>query len=551
MSARVTGERKPPSLEEIDRLRDELRSLSLKGVSDLDEDTIEEILALPPTLFLEALQHLRVSFGPLSALPSPQHSNGAVTSGDPQPSRRPNPVLDDGASSLDDALVALDGYNRLLEEKIAKFNVQSTRSFTTSKETPESDHDIRAINEMINEIRLRKLHHMQEIEAIEQTLDSYDKIHSPAKEEYTTAFWREILFLNSHESFSDKHNVPPSTDASVWNEYDYVLQHIQRWGDLVDIDSSNVGEATINRAAQLVNGLVYVITRRCQAQLATVFHENLTHSTSHSGHQKAAFGEAADIIRDIDELWEEVAPVADMSISAQFLRPIFTLYNDWESSKNSRTDIVTTYASGVLKFMNDRLSVVAERAKALVHHQRALHDVALLRQRAEISGAALEYAPQTKAQKLPLVSKNATAAEDIRAIMQLYGVVPVHADDPYSIPTPSMLDESSKKGAKSTLTDRELGGELLLESLLADSAAHPMKAGSVYKDTQLEGSIEMLRDQIEQIENMFNDMHIGVPESAPDYVARAYRQISNQLKGKGSLKTDCSKLEEFTQKWSR
>lgn len=178
-----------------------------------------------------------------------------------------------------------------------------------------------------------------------------------------------MLFLNSHESFSDKHNLPASTDTSIWNEYDYVLQHIQRWGDLVGTDSSSAGEATINRAAQLMNGyvvcpyitkhryslrlrLVYVITRRCQAQLATIFLENLVGNENHPGHQKAAYGEAADIIKDIDELWEEVVPVADMSISAQFLRPIFTLYKDWESSKNSRMDIVITYVTSPFTYLS-------------------------------------------------------------------------------------------------------------------------------------------------------------------------------------------------------
>ena len=218
--------------------------------------------------------------------------------------------------------------------------------------------------------------------------------------------------------------------------------------------------------------------------------------------------------------------------------------------------------------MNDRLSVVAERAQTLVHHQQALHDVALLRQREEVSSTAPEHMPQTQAQKAPPVSRKTTAVEDIRNFMQLYGVVPLQADDPYSIPTPAAVSEHVQnrtlkgetllqdlhkvfeKGAKSSLTDRELGGELLFESLLADSAAHPTKPGSVYNDTQLEGSIELLRHQVEQIENMFKDLKMDGPESAPDYVARAYRQISDQLKGKGDLKTGSPKLEEFLRKWS-
>lgn len=61
------------------------------------------------------------------------------------------------------------------------------------------------------------------------------------------------------------------------------------------------------------------------------------------GHQKAVHNEAVDIVREVDWLWEEVIPVAHMSASAQFLRPIVTLYKDWEYSKKFRMDIVTTY----------------------------------------------------------------------------------------------------------------------------------------------------------------------------------------------------------------
>lgn len=89
--------------------------------------------------------------------------SSAVTSRDTPPSRRSNPVVHNGASSLDDALAALDSYNKLLEEKIAKFGIQSTRSLANLKETSESDHDVRAINEMITETRSRRLHHLHEV----------------------------------------------------------------------------------------------------------------------------------------------------------------------------------------------------------------------------------------------------------------------------------------------------------------------------------------------------------------------------------------------------
>lgn len=70
MSDRENREVNPPTPEEINQLRDELRSLHLKGVPNaFDEDTIEKILLLPPSLFYEAVRNLAIALGPLSSFP--------------------------------------------------------------------------------------------------------------------------------------------------------------------------------------------------------------------------------------------------------------------------------------------------------------------------------------------------------------------------------------------------------------------------------------------------------------------------------------------------
>lgn len=72
MSGQRIRELKLPSLDQINKLRDELRSLKLKGTStvdDLDDNTIEDIIHLPPSLFYEAIHRLQLAFGPLSSFP--------------------------------------------------------------------------------------------------------------------------------------------------------------------------------------------------------------------------------------------------------------------------------------------------------------------------------------------------------------------------------------------------------------------------------------------------------------------------------------------------
>ncbi|KAI0118741.1 hypothetical protein GGR51DRAFT_497472 [Nemania sp. FL0031] len=572
-------ELKPFTPEEIEKLRDELRSLNLKGAPDtLSEDSIDKLLLLPPSLFSEAVRDLVLAFGPFPSFPTVEHLSSTTTAHDKSKAKRPNPIIDDGSSFMEGALTALTDYNKLLEEKIAKFNTQSVRSLAAFKESSASDHDVTVLDEKIAELKRRKSLHKKQIATLKDSLDSYDKKRY-INGEYSETFWKEVLFLNCFNTFlgrgheSASGTVPP---AGFWDEYDHALQHIERWGSLIDAGSPE-SEATINEARQHVNQLVYLITHQCQVNLATIFHESLSDNTINLDRQKPVHDEAADIIKEIDWLWEEVIPVAHMSVSAQFLRPVLSHFKTWDDSKNFREAIVTTYASGVLRFMNDRLSAVAERTQVLVYHHQALRNVALVRQlngTSEPVDTIPGRTPHTLAQKTQLSRESKAASESLRGFMQIYGAVPLHANDSYPEPAPSLLDEyvqnRARKGdallqdlhkhfeaaTKSSLADKELGLEQLLDSLLADSAATPAQLGSVYKDTELEGSIAMLQDQANQIQEMFANLKADGPEPAPDYVDYAYRQMVDRLPGKagdGRLRGGenlNSKLEDFIRKWS-
>jgi hypothetical protein len=178
--------------------------------------------------------------------------------------------------------------------------------------------------------------------------------------------------------------------------------------------------------------------------------------------------------------------------------------------------------------------------------------------------------------------RNATTLEHLQLVMDYFAVVPIRVGNPYPKPTSSVLDEyvqnRAQKGdtllqdlhklfeaaTKSGLADTELGGDLLLESLLADSSASPVQPGSVYRDSQLEGSIELLRGQSSSIQEMFKDLNLDGPAKAPDFVAHAYRQTVDRLAAKvgvGCFRGGenpsptcwvcirCLKFEEFVRRW--
>ncbi|KAI0408582.1 hypothetical protein F4802DRAFT_617625 [Xylaria palmicola] len=579
MSDQRTQELQPPSPGEINKLRDELCSLKLNGICDwLDDNAIEELLHLPSSLFFEAVRNVVAAFGPLSSIPASKYPIAATTAHEELESKQLNAIIDDGDSFLDEALDALAGYNKLLEDKVAKFSVQSSRSLATLRESSAVDNDITALLEKTAETKQRRLHHAQQIAVLRNSFNAHITKSSLRLDEYSPSFWNDVLLLNRHDTFlANGHRLaqemaPPET---LWDEYDYMLRQVGRWKSLVS-DDSHDGEAIIERAHQHVSQLVYSITCHCQAQLAIVFHESLAATVAKADHLRAIHDEAADIVKEIDWLWEEVIPVAHMSVSAQFLRPVLKRFEDWKSSKQAREAIVTTYASGVLKFMNDRLSAVAERTRTLVHHNKALNDVTRISQQ-NVASKTADNASEPMSHTLALSTQpqrqNTKASKNLQAFMEMYGAVPVHTDGPSPKPTAPLLDEyvqnRAHKGdillqdlhklfettAKSTLTDQTLGGELLLESLLADSAASRAQPGSVYKDTQLEGSIAMLQGQARQIQEIFADLKLEGPMSAPDYVAHSHRRVVDCLAAKtgqgqfGAGENPNPKLEDFVRKW--
>ncbi|KAI1818981.1 hypothetical protein F4861DRAFT_528601 [Xylaria intraflava] len=573
MSSRATKELKVLSPDEINNIRVELYSKA--AANRLDKDTIDRILARPPSRLIGVLHELVTVLGPLSSF-----------SGLDYPSQ-PDPVLRDGDALLDDALTALNDYNKLIEEKLAKFSLQTARSLAAIDESTAEDQNLALLSERIADTKQQRLKHAQQIDMLRRSLKSCDETQLQKLEEYHTPFWSEALFLNFHGiSFDRDHQFGSgASERGIWDEHDAVLEHVQRWRQLVNVNSPG-GQQITDGAQEHVNQLVMSITHQCQVQLAAVFYESQAENTAQSAYRKAVQDEAADIAKEIDWLWEEVIPVAHMSVSAQFLKPVLNRFQNWETSKKFREAVVTTYASGVLRFMNDRLNAVAERTRILVYHHQALYNAAWIRQSKETSSSedvAPQEIPRTTTRQSQSERQYRAASESLHAFMQIHGGVLINAGQQFTAPTPSLLNEHVQsrveKGdnllkdlhklfeatIKSGLTERELSGDLLLESLLTDSSANPTQPGSIYKDVELEKSIELLQNQTNHIQEMFKRLKLDGPSLAPDYVAHVCQQTTDRLAGKTDEKglggcenqsptcsacMRCLKFEEFVRKWA-
>ncbi|KAI1813913.1 hypothetical protein GGS20DRAFT_446022 [Poronia punctata] len=573
------------SEEELHKLRCELLDNMRGREDDLGEEIIDYILMQPPQKLNIFLRALVINFGPLSLYSMEYDKQGKDLHGQASKAGG-DPIIDDSGISLDVATDVLEGYNRLLEEKTRQFDIQVARSLACLQETMPFDTDSSSIHKSSIE-KEKAQRHAMEIALLRAEFGSSDANQALKLKENEKLFDTETLLLRTHADYFERNIQLPSADGKqdeLWRDYDYMLSHVDRWAELVLGSSKQVDAGLIDNARELVDRFVSAITTHCHTQLATVHYENtVTNTAPRSGHHDAVRDEAAAISKEIDWLLEEVVPVAHMCVSAQFLGPIVNKYKNWRDTKELREAAVTSYISGVMRFLNERLSVVAERTQILVYHHQALHKAGYVRLLKEAKPQDL--VPKSAIPTLAHVGNAkdfGTAAENIRQFIDLYATVPINVSDPYPTPTPSLLEEyvqsRAEKGdvvlkdlhklfeaaTKAGLSDRELGGDLLLESLLADSEPYPVQPGSAYKDTQLENSIAVLRGQANQVKEIFKNLKLTGPANAPDFVAHAYRQTAERLaarigedcfqrghnrKPRCETCIRCLKFEEFLRKW--
>ncbi|KAI0393929.1 hypothetical protein F5Y17DRAFT_283571 [Xylariaceae sp. FL0594] len=570
-------------------LRRELDTAMQGRKNPLPSEVLDHIFQEPPGTLLNYLEVLAIEYGASRHLRFPPRLRDDIP-----PSElilRVPPLIDTTQQpTLISAIEALEEYNKFLEKKTAKFNVQTVRSLALMQKSSPAIARVPAPDANTTESKLRQVLHVMEVEKLKDRLDATDKTQSLKLLEYSTIYSREIRLLACYnEYFKQTFNldIPPPGTVEGWPVYDRLLKHVDEWTRVVFQRPAVINSTVIKSAHDLVEHVVHLLTDHCKTQLATVYHETAAVRTGPpSDHRNAIRQEAEALATEIDWLMEELVPVAQMCVSSQFLRPLVGATRAFEQVRAHREATITTYTSGVMRFMHDHLEAVVSRTEILVYHHQALRDASYLRPLYKAGPSDMVPKgppPRTKAQDIRSFRKNATASENLMYYMKLYAPAPLIVPSIYAPPAPSVLrrfvHDRAEKGdkmlkdmhilfevaVKACLTDRELGGELLLESLLADSSPDPAEPGSAYKDSELERSIEVLRGQAQQVQQMFKELNLDGIANAPDFVAHAYRQNAERLDAKvgedcfrhGENKRPscltcvrCLKFEQFLRRWS-
>ncbi|KAI8966284.1 hypothetical protein F5Y11DRAFT_188856 [Daldinia sp. FL1419] len=448
------------------------------------------------------------------------------------------------------ALHDINQYNNILEKLLVKYKDYVHRSIANLQRPPETNDEATMVKQKISALSRRK-----------DLLKS--KIHNlEGKINHHTNQLEGITQIGAGSSETEEHEGSNSVSPKQVYEttivtYDHILSrlnalHCELGDDVMDDDT------IVRLARRHANQIVLSLATKCRASLDTVFLE-----TSSAPNRRAPFApgdaqaindERDDVYAEIQSLWDEMVPLAHMVVEKEFLKPILGKVDKSSNRQTIRDVTVYRYTSAMLSFMNERLRLLADRIKILTYHHQSLSNTHMHMNatRPNATQPLSKNAPpdQTKGGGK---SRDHTLLEIIRRQMELYGSVPIDIDKANAL-TPHMQiqkldryvtsrqrkgDELSRNmhqffenAAKNELTDAELASQLLLDSIVADSAASSQTGGHVYEDQQVEDSVATLKSQAEEIQTVFKqlrDDEINLPISAPEFIAYAHSQAMKQF----------------------
>ncbi|KAI1396025.1 hypothetical protein F4819DRAFT_153849 [Hypoxylon fuscum] len=473
-------------------------------------------------------------------------------------------------------------YNSVHEKFLVKYKDHVRRSIMCLQHSPKTNDGVSVVEQKVNTLSLRKDQLKKEIRVLEGKISSRtDRFAGLSQPKNNTG--------NADVDTSSESAASTALDVleSSFSSYDHILSKLDALYGELGKDTMDE-DAILHTARSHASQIVLSLATKCRTSLDTVFleasHTYRKHAQSTPNIDRAINDERAAVYAEIQSLWDEMVPLAHMVVEKEYLKPILNKSEMGSERQSARDATIATYTSAMLRFMNERLRLLVDRIKILVyHHQTLLNALAHAnnRPRSKPTGILGPTNTHSVSSKEDDKTKGPTLLQTIQRQMELYGPIPKEPGEKRNAPTPRMqvskLDHyvmsRQRKGddlarnmhnffeaaAQAELTDAELGGQLLLESVITDSTAGCRPGGHVYDDQQVEDSVATMKSQAEEIETAFAKLRedgAGVPKSASEFVTHAYNKAAKQPPTKGSAgSTDldgqerCAKLAALISKW--
>ncbi|KAK3953897.1 hypothetical protein QBC32DRAFT_360666 [Pseudoneurospora amorphoporcata] len=348
----------------------------------------------------------------------------------------------------------------------------------------------------------------------------------------------------------------------MFHSDDHVLSSLQKLGDQLSMSRScSSGEEEANNKAEeedMVRSLRDVCARMIKfhvegirTRLDRIYLETL-HAAIESGAGTEGDGstvvtveDVASVQRELEELYTEILPVGQMAIEHQFLRPAL----DDLAAKNGRSLEQSTqaahYIDECLDYLLDRITTIRACLQEYLSHQQAVAEFAQLT-RPELNTNGLvpkdptdssqPGAPQAHHRRHSSFPRQIPAdslSPSLKSILQTLGI-PIPSADPstqshlsalQSSLDSTLVDRQQKRddlvsAAQSSFEDavtRHIGDAKAALAMLRDSVLAESPWGAVrLVDEELEGGVDVLRQELGEVEGWRVGVEAGVKASSDD-----------------------------------
>ncbi|KAL0472809.1 hypothetical protein QR685DRAFT_515128 [Neurospora intermedia] len=441
-----------------------------------------------------------------------------------------------------------------------------------SKIPPLSDHQIRAATQEL--MRSTSLITRQ-TEALREQQDHLDRLVAEHKRDTQARAALEVqqlkgleerqrdlvqsvvelaLFLGDKVDELEAQNEDRKADVEalvdgMFHSDDHVLSSLQKLGDQLSRsysgeDASKAEEDMVKSLRDICARMIKFHVEGIRTRLDRIYLETLhaaVESRAGDHGSTVTVEDVAAVQRELEELYTEILPVGQMSIEHQFLRPAL---DDLAAKNGLRLEQSTQaahYIDECLDYLLDRITTIRACLQEYLSHQQAVAEFAkLARPEHNTNGLLPKESPDSTSashhrrhSSFPRQLPADSLSPELKSILQTFGISIPLAD-------PSLQSHLSalQSALDSTLTDRQQKRDELLSTaqssfedavtkhigdakaalaMLRDSVLADSPWGAVrLVDEELEGSVKVIRQELEKIEEWRGDIEGAVKASNAD-----------------------------------
>ncbi|KPM35352.1 hypothetical protein AK830_g11226 [Neonectria ditissima] len=359
----------------------------------------------------------------------------------------------------------------------------------------------------------------------------------------------------------DVRTILNETVDGVLHSDDKLLSSLQKLG--WELDQRDPEEQqTVEKLQEICMRLIKTTVETLRTRLDRIYIEAVL-AAERAGQGKSATGnEVKELEEELESLYSEILPVAQMSTEQEYLEPALQSTNSQSGQSLRRSAVAVTYINESLDYLLDRIDLLGGRVETLNSHQAATSSI-ISKARDEVSTAispvqkpVKQATPASPVRKpSPIRMRSNTTGHSSRSTRRRSSGI---QDEPameallrnLALTLPPAQDSTSHEQAAElaqVIADRSAKAEDV-----ARNAQETFEANSVAKLQDARLAIQLLRDSI-LAESPFGEVRLVDPEieGSIQVLGQEIDKVKGQLDAVDVKKgVKSSKKAEFVQRWA-